>query len=129
MNYEIEAIPGKPIIMAALSESFDLVRDSARMVDELLSVLNTQPAPVFYISDARSMRVNFGDMVGLMGFMAKDHTALHPNIREVVVITSSDMVSLGAKALDQTQYSNLPVSVFGSIEEAFDYVNSRSVMH
>jgi hypothetical protein len=77
----------------------------------------------------RMVRVNFGDMVSQMGSFTKGSTAFlkHPNIRELVIITSSDILTLGAKALGQAQYGRLPVSVFGSPEEAFDYMREHSV--
>ena len=127
MSYKIEEIPGEPIILASFAADFSLARDATEAVDTLTPILDSQPTPVFYVSDARDIKTDFGDMVGLMGFVTKGNTAFlkHPNIREVVIITSSDLLKLGAKALGQQQYGGVPVSVFGSPEEAFEYMRTQ----
>jgi hypothetical protein len=101
MSYDIKEIPGESIVLVTLSESFDPAYDAVDSIEKITSILDAQPAPVFYAIDIRSLHVNFGDMVSMMGLATKGATGFlkHPNIREVVIISSSDMLTLGAKAL------------------------------
>ena len=128
MNYSIEEISGEPIITVTSFESFDLATDTARSIEDLIKVLDAQPIPVFYISDVRELRVDFSDMVGLLGGVTKGNRALfkHHNLREIIIVTDSKLVNLGAKSLGQKQYGNLPVSVFETPEEAFAYAREQS---
>jgi hypothetical protein len=131
MNYKIEQNPSEPIVLVTLFESFDFVLDFNEAIRELTAIFDAQSSPVFYACDVRSIKVGFGDMVGLMALQTKGSTAFlkHPNIHELVLITSSDLLTFGGKALGQKQYGGLSVSIFGSPEEAFDYMRERSTSH
>lgn len=131
MSYTIEEFTEVPIVLVTLSESFDMVQDIHETIGKLTAIFDAQSSPVFYACDVRSIKVGFGNMIGLMALQTKGSSAFlkHPNIRELVLITSSDLLTFGGKALRQKQYGGLSVSIFGNPEEAFEYMHEHSAAH
>jgi hypothetical protein len=127
MSYTLEKLPGEPILLNVLSETYDIGRDASASTEQLLDLLDTMDTPTFLIVDVRKLRLSFGDMVGGLGFLTRGEAATfrHPNIREVVAVTTSDLLGMGAKALEQMQYGGLRSSVFETLDEALAYVRDR----
>ncbi|NDJ77086.1 MAG: hypothetical protein GYB65_12595, partial [Chloroflexi bacterium] len=48
---------------------------------------------------------------------------LHPNVREVVFATASEMVAAGAKGMNSEAYGFIDIKVFHALDEALAYVN------
>ena len=131
MSYDVKEFKGEPIVLVTMNEDFDPAHDTADSIERLTPFFDAQTAPIFYAVDIRSIRFDFGDVVSMMGMATKGNATFlrHPNIRELVIITSSEMITLGAKALGQSQYGGLNVSVFGSPEEAFGYMREQAAAY
>jgi hypothetical protein len=127
MSYTVEKLPGEPILISVMGEAYDIGRDVSASAQQLLDLLETMDVPVFLVADMREIRANFGDVVAGLGAATRGEAAVfrHPNIREVVVVTTSDLLGMGAKALGQLQYGGLRASVFESLDEALAYVRDR----
>jgi hypothetical protein len=127
MSYTFEKLPGEPILLNVLSETYDIGRDASASTEQLLDLLDTMDVPAFLIIDARGLEMNFGDMVAGLGPATRGEAAVfrHPNIREIVLVTTSNLGNMAAKALGQLQYGGLNSSAFETLDEALAYVRDR----
>jgi hypothetical protein len=127
MSYTVKKLPGEPILISVMGEAYDIGRDASASAQQLLDLLETLDVPVFLVADMREIRANFGDVVAGLGAATRGEAAVfrHPNIREVVVVTTSDLLGMAAKALGQLQYGGLRASVFETLDEALAYVRDR----
>jgi hypothetical protein len=71
----------------------------------------------------------FGDLVSGLGLLTQGKLAVlsHPNIKEIIVVTTKDLFSLGAKALGQSQYGGLRVSVTRTLDEALKLAKQEHI--
>jgi hypothetical protein len=126
-NYIITKDPDLPVLCATLLGNFNMQRDVLAYVKSLTAALNSVSEPVFFITDASELSVNFTEMVmGIASVTAgiKESRAVvqHRNIREMIVIAKDRVVTLGARAMKQAQYGGLMVASFSSLEEAYAYI-------
>jgi hypothetical protein len=127
MSYTVKKLPGEPILLNVVGKAYDIGRDAPAACQELFDLLEALDAPVFLVVDARELKANFGDVVVGLGATTREGVAVlkHPNIREIVLVTTSGLVSMGVKALGQVQYGGLKSSAFETLDEALAYVRDR----
>jgi hypothetical protein len=125
--YTLEKLPDEPILLSVMGEAYDVGRDAPAACQQLFDLLETMDVPVFLVVDARKLTADFGDVVAGLGTATRKGVAVlrHPNIQEIVLVTTSGLVSMGAKALGQLQYGGLRSSVFETLDEALAYARDR----
>jgi hypothetical protein len=131
-GYTLEKLPNMPAILLTFQKDFTFQRDARSIVDGLFELLDAAPEPLYDITDARLLDLNFTDLVmGLQlvtrGIFSNDRPILkHPNLKEVVFIATSKLTELAGNALQQVQYGGYRVTVFKTMDEALAYVKEKS---
>jgi hypothetical protein len=72
------------------------------------------------LDDMLQMKLSFSDLVAGLGLATRGDTDIvhHPNLRGIVIVTTSDVIKFGTTALKQAQYGGKQVSVYTSMDEA-----------
>lgn len=124
MSFETSLLPGEPIILMKLHSTFSVAKDTAASNASLLELLETANEPLYLVIDVTELKISFSDMVGGMATLTKGEMAVfkHPNLKQIVAVTTSDMIALGAKALGQSQYGEVMAKTFPTLDEALAYV-------
>ncbi len=126
MGYTITTDPTMPVIVCTLGADFSLKEDMNNVLQELSQLLDQAPRPVYYISNITGARLTFGDIVMGMGATASMGGVLrHPNMVEMIVISASDVVRLGVKALSQAQYGGVNARLAQDLDEAMRFVQAE----
>src|SRR3990172_1005371 len=126
-NYTIERNPEMPVLIAKLTEIFSMQHDVKPYIEALEKALSESTEPVFFITDATDLSVSFTDLVMGMatvtiGVREARAVVQHPNIREMIVISANKLVTLGTKAMKQSQYGGISVTAFDTEEQALAYI-------
>jgi hypothetical protein len=130
-GYTLERLPDVPAILLTFEKDFEFKRDARSIVDGLFTLLDGASEPIYDITDARQLDLNFTDLVmGLQlvtrGIFNNDRPVLkHPNLKEVVFIATSKLTELAGNALQQVQYGGYRVKVFNNMDDALTYVKSK----
>jgi hypothetical protein len=129
MSYSIETRPEELIVIATFNADFNVQKETASYADELKNKLEQMPGPSSLITHVDLVSAGFGDLVSGLGLLTQGKLAVlsHPNIKEIIVVTTKDLFSLGAKALGQSQYGGLRVSVARTLEEAIELAKQEHV--
>jgi hypothetical protein len=124
MTTEITLLPGEPIMINRPDATFSLAKDIPVDSERMLELLDSSNQPLYLIIDVTNVKINFSDLITGMAALTKSNRAVfkHPNIKQIIVVTTSDMLALGAKALKQVQYGGLESQVFPTFDEALAYV-------
>jgi hypothetical protein len=124
MSTETTLLPGEPIILHKLDATFSLAKDMIPDSERVTKLLDSSQQPLYLIVDLTDVKLNFSDLVASMATATKGGKAVlrHPNIKQIIAVTTSDLLALGAKALKQAQYGQLEAQVFSSLDEALTYV-------
>lgn len=131
-GYTLERLTDAPAILLTFHKEFNFQNDARQIVDDMFSALDRASEPIYDITDARLLELNFTDLVmGLQlvtrGIFNNDRPVLkHPNLKEIVVVATSKLTALAGNALSQVQYGGYRVKVFNNIEEALAYVKEKA---
>lgn len=123
MDFQITKLRDHPIIVFQPTERFKLKEALPVMIDHVTTVLDAQSTPVFYIADMRYARINLDDLLlSMTKVVFGDKPFLrHPNIREVLLVTTNPLIRKVAGGLASGMYGSVSLQVMFSYEAALDY--------
>jgi hypothetical protein len=125
----IEKLPGEPILIHTLLEGWSVANDLHANIDQAMEHLDAADEPLYYIANfRRGMKLSLQDVIRAANQAARGSNTMlhHPNLREFLVVTDTRIIDLAAKGLDSEIFGNVPVSVFGTLEEALEYARDGS---
>lgn len=120
MSYEINMLDDQAAVLITFTADFNVAADIPALNVDLKPILDSADTSLTFLIDLRLVRLDFSAMVaGLAaGTRGSDLVLDHPNINRTVFITDSGLMKIGTKALSQTQYGSLHVTVVDTLEEA-----------
>lgn len=127
MSYRIEIQPSvPPVVISVLNADFNPVTELNPVLQEIDSAFASMSEPFYYVSDTHSAHWNFAEMVQAMAASAgRDVSFLkNPYLKQIIVVTDSNLIKLGVSALGQEQYGMVRASTVPTLEAALDYVHS-----
>jgi hypothetical protein len=118
-TFRIGWLDGERILLGKILAPFQMRANLDEAARRLGEMLDQASEPVPYILDLAELKTSFGDMVFAMGELTHEGAVWrHPNIKEMVIITESSMVKIGADALRQMQYGGVRTYTAVSLKEA-----------
>lgn len=114
MTFKIAHYENESIILATMGDDFSVKADLPESIRQVGNILDGTKTPHSFIIDATKLKMKFGDMV----IRGENPIVKHPNVKELVVVTASDLIELVSEAYGQLQYDSLNVRVFDSLEDA-----------
>ncbi len=126
MSFHVEQLDEEPIILITLSSDFDPYTEGDSLTDQILSLLDQQPEPVYYITDFSNIRLSLEQLLYVASFVARGEKPVlhHPKIRCAILVTSDAMLSMSAQGLDSAVFGNVHMEVFSSLDDALDRARS-----
>lgn len=127
-SYTIEKLSGEPIVLGTTHENWKAEVDIPLWADELYRLLDSLDEPVSYIGDLRAgRRWTLDEAIRTATAVARGDRPVfhHPKLREALIVTDQTLVNLGALGLQSDIFGNVPIKVFATIEEAFEYARSQ----
>lgn len=125
--YTIEKLPDEPIIIQTIrsDSSVGEAPDSMNTMRELLEAGDT---PLFVIYDVSQASFGMQDIVSGSNEASRSERPLlkHPNIRETLVVSTSELVKLAARGMNSPIFGNIALKVFGTLEEALTYCRQQA---
>jgi hypothetical protein len=113
--YEIKSVREEPVYIVTFNWSFELDRDSPKLLTEIAGILDNVVEPVAIIYDMRQMRISIGDLVPALGFSTRSGSDLseHPMMAKLVCVTTNELLRLATSALRGTitTATNMEVAV------------------
>ncbi len=119
-----ERLPQEPIIVITVREPFNPQKDLGPAEQEFATTAATIDGPVYRIVDLSRWNVQFSDLVHIMDNVMRKNRGADPRFRTILV-SSSQIAALGAKAAGQAQYMGVETPLFGSLDDALVYVRAE----
>ena len=123
-GYTIELLPDTPIVVMVFDNDFQLDPGGHPITaefDQLISDLND---PVFLLIDIIRVDISIDSIIQVANATSIGEKSLfhHPQIREILFITTDRTVRLALKGLNSKVFGNLQhVSPFNTLDEALTY--------
>ena len=126
----VEKLPDEPIVIVNFLNPFDVNVDISELYSKLLQEFEGAPVPLWDITVALDVKVDFGEIVKGLALLTKGDFAIlaHPNAAGYIVVADNQLIKLSAAALGQVQYGSISVQVVGTIEEAHQIVRQNIAM-
>jgi hypothetical protein len=127
MNYRVEVVPGEPIILATLFEQYSFAADDADANAEVIAIFDQSEEPMFLAIDTTHRAFSLDDVVHAANNDARGEDPLyhHPKMRELLIITHSDLIRLATKGLNTVTFGNVNAQAFKTVDEALAYARSQ----
>ncbi len=128
-TYEIEKLPGEPILVCTLSETWSVSNDLSATIDQITEHLDAADEPLYYINDVSGgLKVDLKDVILAANQAARGSSAIfhHPNFKKFLMVTDLKLFELAVRGLDSEIFGNVPVAVFQTLEEALEYAHNGS---
>lgn len=127
--FQFEKLPGEPIAIFKALPSYNMAADARASVEGAFEFFETIDEPVYYVHDFLDITpLNFEDVsIGAMTVaIAENPIFKHPKIREIIFVTTSDLLAMAAKGLDTEPYGNIKIHIFTRMEDALAYAREQA---
>jgi hypothetical protein len=129
-TYNLELLPGEPILFIEIGSDYSVYRDFPEVQARGREILNAASQPIYMLFDTRELRMTFDDLIHGANVSARGEDSLfhHPNIARIIVISSSSMIKLAVKGMNNDIFGNLKMNVFDTPEEALAYAREQAAI-
>lgn len=122
LSYTIEKLPDEPIVIQTI-RSDDTVVEAPDSIDTMSELLEAQGEPVFLIYDVSGATFTLDDILAGSNQASRSEKPIlkHPKIREIIVVSASELIKLAAKGLSAPIFGHVAIRVFETLEGALAY--------
>lgn len=126
-HYEFKTLPGEPIVVGTLFDSFSYQDDIQTVLDELTALLDAASEPIIYVNDLREFGMSMNDVIDVSSRVARGANAVlhHPNLKAYVIVTQKELFRLAARGLNSPIFGFTEISAFDTLDEALAFARSQ----
>jgi hypothetical protein len=121
-------LPGEPIVVVTLSREYDFIADADEGAQAAMAVLDGSNQPVFWIVDFH-ITPDQEHSLSLDQLLVSSNSVTElwsdPRIRQVLIVTSDEVLRLAAQGMTSEAFGNLSIALFASLDEALAYARSQ----
>lgn len=128
MNYTIDLIENKTILLVTWHQAFTFERDGAALERDIRFTLDTCDHQIDFINDVRAVDVSLDGLIAASNVGARGESPLfsHPNIRFIFNVTRNNTVVLASEGLNSRVFNYTNVSVVESLDRALEIIASHN---
>lgn len=125
--FEITRWPDLPVVYLKTYAEFRWSEHFELMVEELRTYLDNSPAPLYVIDEVEDFAMKANDLFWAASYAAQSPDAIlhHPNLIELVVVSTNSVIELAAKGMRTEVFGSAPVMVKPTLDEALSYIDSK----
>jgi len=122
MDYQIEQLPGEPIIVCTVREAASNAQESAAEIEKLFDLMDRQSQPVVLVFNMLRASLSLDDLIQGANVAARQKALYsHPMLRENVIVTQSRLIDLALKGLNSATFGHIKVKVLKTLDDALAY--------
>ncbi len=129
MPFTIERLAGEPVHLVDL-RAFRPAEDLDDLIHQLVAARAEFSGPFYEIMDASGVSLSFSELVLAIGQAMRSPRGgineIPADLRRLVIVTTSDVIGLVMKGLEQAQYGGMPVAVTRTLDEALALVRQEA---
>jgi hypothetical protein len=126
MTTQLEKLPGEPIIVSTVVD-YEFEIDGVKGAEATKAILEQQPEPVIFITNALDAHMGFEDIVKGVNLSIREFDlAHHPKVRETILVTADDIINLAAKGLESPIFGQTKLKVFKTLDDALAYARKAA---
>ncbi|HEX3052635.1 MAG TPA: hypothetical protein VHP83_18390 [Aggregatilineaceae bacterium] len=119
MSYTIEVLVNESIIWQVLGADYDFEVDVASALREEMKILNATPKPMVIVIDILAFQdLDIDGILYFAGHGFPPEVANHPQMRGIIIISTSAVVAAAAKGMDSNVFGFVKLDIVTSPEAA-----------
>lgn len=125
MAYIIDRMDER-IVMVTFCADFSAGAEMAQMTTELTQLIDKIGEGVTIINNLVDASFSLNDVIEAANVARKQEVSLfhHPNVRQILGVSSSKLITLSAKGLSHATFGNLNLPMFATVDEALYYARN-----
>lgn len=125
LTYSVEKLQDEPIMIVRLVEVDQLQPSMPTTGAEVAAILDSVSEPVFLILDMSNIKISLDTLVSSTNrAVGIDKFLTHPNVSELLDVTTNPMLRLAAKGTASKVFGNIKTQVFDTLEDALAYARA-----
>jgi hypothetical protein len=127
MPTEFKKLDNEPIVVVTLPKEYNLAAELPKLLPRYLSLLDASPEQLYWIVDARNSPLTMEEIVTGASLVARGEHPLyhHPNIRQVIYVTSNQIMRLAAEGMKNEVFGRVNIKLFDDLDEALTYTREN----
>jgi hypothetical protein len=118
MSYSIKTLPNERIIWETWAADFDPLTEADQATRQELKILNASSQPMVVVVDLRALSLNWDEILYLANHGVPEELNHHPQLQRIIIVTSSEAVSMSAQGMDSAPFGYIKLDVVASPEDA-----------
>ena len=118
MSYTIKVLPDAPILWETWGADFDAMTEAEQATQQELKILDASSQPMVAVVDLRAVPLGWDDILYLASHGVPEELNHHPRLQHIILITSSEVVSMAAQGMDSDAFGYVKMDIVASPEEA-----------
>jgi hypothetical protein len=126
MPTQLSKLPDLPVILREIDADYGGLGQLDKMTEENIALLDVQTEPTYFVILLHNLKFSFEDMIQGVNSATKQTRFLkHPQLAELVLITTQKPLELMAKGLASPVFGRLAVKTVPNLDVALDYVRQQ----
>jgi hypothetical protein len=127
MPTTFKKLDNEPVVIVTLPKEYNLAAELPVQLPKYIGMLDAATEPVYWIVDARSSSLKVDEIIVGASLVARGAHPLyhHRNIRQVIYVTSSQIMKLGIEGLKDETFGNVNIRIFDDLDEALKYTRQN----
>jgi hypothetical protein len=125
LTYSVEKLQDEPIVIVKLLEIDQLQTSMPTSGTEVIAILDAVSEPVFLILDFGDIKISLDTIISSTNRTVRvDKFLTHPNVHEILDVTTNAMLRLAAKGLASKAFGNVKTRIFDTVADALAYARA-----
>jgi len=127
MPTKFQKLPNEPVVVVTLPKVYNLAAELPVLMPQYMELLNSSKTTLFWIVDARESSLSVDEIVTGASLVARGEHPLyrHPNIRQVIYVTTSEIMKLAITGMQTEAFGKLQIKLFDDLDEALAYTRKN----
>lgn len=127
MTFTLQLLPDVPAILLTLKYDYVLTRDFPKSYAQVSQMLEEVDQPVYYITDFTQATIDLDLVIQGAEKTSLDQggTFHHPKVKEVLFVSTDEVIHLAAKGLQSDTYGHVRIKAFRTLDEALAYARAN----
>jgi hypothetical protein len=127
MPASFKKLENEPVVIITLPSEYNLAAELPKSMPKYLSLLDAASEPLYWIVDASHAALKADEIILGTSLVARGEHPLyrHPNIRQVIYVTTSNIMKLAAEGLKGNAFGHVNIKLFDDLNQALEYTRQK----
>jgi len=120
-------LENEPVVIITWPSEYNLAAELPKSMPKYIHLLDAATEPIYWIVDATQAAFKADEIILGTSLLTHGEHPLyhHPNIRQVIYITTSNIMKLAAEGLKGNAFGHVDIKIFDDLDQALEYTRQK----